>query len=123
VQDIIPLRIHRQDQIVSGEAWRLYKESNPDCKFSDFWTYYCQYFSMCSFQLSWFFLQRGSYALTSEASSSHSFVKMEPLSPISGDCSFAYASDTIEERVVNRVVSSNFLSEISAIRSCLTVLL
>jgi hypothetical protein len=53
---------------------------------------------MCSFQLSWFFLQRDGYALTSGASSSRSFVKTEPLSPISGDCSIAYASDIVEER-------------------------
>jgi hypothetical protein len=53
---------------------------------------------MRSFQLSWFFLQRDGYALTSEASSSYSYVKTEPLSPISGDCGFAYASDIVEER-------------------------
>jgi hypothetical protein len=51
MKDIIPLRFHRQDQIVSGEAWRLYKEAHPGCKFSDFLLLYCQYFSTCSFQL------------------------------------------------------------------------
>jgi hypothetical protein len=95
---VIPLQIHRQDQVVSGEAWRLYKEANPGCKFSDFWLECCQYFSMSGFQLSWFFLQRDSYALTSEALGSQSFVKTEPLSPITGDCSFSYASDIAEER-------------------------
>jgi hypothetical protein len=81
VQDVIPLQIHRQDQVVSGEAWRLYKEAHPECEFSDFWLECCQYFSLCSFQLSWFFLQRDGYALTSEASSSCPFMKTEPLSP------------------------------------------
>jgi hypothetical protein len=94
VQDVIPLRIHHGDQVVSDEAWRLYKEADPECIFSDFWLECCQYFSLCSFQLSWFFLQRDGYALTSEASSSWPFVKTEPLSPVIGDCSLAYASDT-----------------------------
>jgi hypothetical protein len=53
---------------------------------------------MHSFQLSCFFLQCDGYALTSEASSSRPFVKTEPPSPISGDCSFAYATDMAEER-------------------------
>jgi hypothetical protein len=98
VQGIIPLCIHHQDQIVSGEACRLFKESHPGCKLSDFWSYCCQYFSMRSFQLSWFFLYRNCYALATEASSSCNFVKTEPLSPITGDCSFAYASDIAENR-------------------------
>jgi hypothetical protein len=49
VRDVIPLRIHRGNQVVSGEAWRLYKEADPECKFSDFWLECCQYFSLCSF--------------------------------------------------------------------------
>jgi hypothetical protein len=48
---------------------------------------------MHSFQLSYFFLQRNGYALATEASSPHTFVKTEPLIPISGDCNFAYACD------------------------------
>jgi hypothetical protein len=83
-------------QIVSGEAWRLYKEAHLGCKFSDFLLYCCQYFSMRSFQLSWFFLYRDGYALATEASSSRPFVKTEPPSPISDDCSFAYASNVAE---------------------------
>jgi hypothetical protein len=98
VHDVIPLRIYHQDQIVSGEAWRLYKESHPGCKFSDFWTYCCQYFSMRSFQLSWFFLYCDGYALATEASSLRPSMKTKPLSPITGDCSFAYASDVAENR-------------------------
>jgi hypothetical protein len=96
VQDIIPLRIRRRDEIVSNEAWRLYKKAHPGCKFSDFWLECCQYFSMRSFQLSWFFLYHDGYALATEASSLHDFMKTEPLSPITGDCSFAYASDVAE---------------------------
>jgi hypothetical protein len=49
---------------------------------------------MHSFQMSWFFLQRDGYALATEASSSRTFVKMEPLSPKSDHCNFTYASDT-----------------------------
>jgi hypothetical protein len=51
VQDLIPLRIHRQDQVVSGEAWRSYKEAHPRCKFSNFGLECCQYFLLRSFQL------------------------------------------------------------------------
>jgi hypothetical protein len=41
MQDVIHLRIHHQDLVVSGEAWVLYKEANPGCKFSDFWLECC----------------------------------------------------------------------------------
>jgi hypothetical protein len=51
---------------------------------------------MRSFQLSWFFLYCDGYDLATEASSSRSIVKTEPPRPISGDCSFAYASDVAE---------------------------
>jgi hypothetical protein len=51
---------------------------------------------MRSFQLSWFFLQRDGYALSTEASSSRTFVKTEPLSSKIDDCNFTYASDTAE---------------------------
>jgi hypothetical protein len=98
MKDIIPLRFHRQDQIVSGEAWRLYKEAHPGCKFSDFLLLYCQYFSTCSFQLGWFFLYCDGYALATEASSSRTFVKTEPLSRISDDCDFTYVCDVAENR-------------------------
>jgi hypothetical protein len=37
VQDVIPLQIYHGNQVVSGEAWRLFKEVYPKCKFSDFW--------------------------------------------------------------------------------------
>jgi hypothetical protein len=51
---------------------------------------------ICSFDLSWFFLQRDGYAPATEASSSRTFVKTEPLSPKTNDYDFAYASDTVE---------------------------
>jgi hypothetical protein len=61
---------------------------------------------MRTFQLSWFFLQCDGYALATEASSSRPFMKTEPLSPITGDCSFAYASAIakIRGRSLGRIV-------------------
>jgi hypothetical protein len=53
---------------------------------------------MNSFQLGWLFLHQDGYALTNETSGSQSFVKAEPLIPMSGDCSFAYASDIAGNR-------------------------
>jgi hypothetical protein len=93
---VTPLRIHRGNQVFSGEAWRLFKESYPKRRFSDFWLEACQDFSIRSFQLSWFFLQSDDYALAIEASSPRTFVKAEPLSPNTSDYDFAYASDTAE---------------------------
>jgi hypothetical protein len=112
VQDVIPLRIHRGNHVVSGEAWRLYKEANLKRKFSDFWLECCQYSSMCSFQLSWFFLQRDGYTLANKASSSQAFVKTEPLSNITNDCNFAYASDTAKNggRNPGHIVELSFCS-------------
>jgi hypothetical protein len=65
---------------------------------------------MRSFQLSWFLLQRDGYALANEASSSGTFVKMEPLSPMTDDCHFAYASDTAENsgRNLGHIVKLSF---------------
>jgi hypothetical protein len=96
MQDVIPLRIHRGNQVASGEAWRLFKEAYPERDFSDFWLEASLNFSIRSFDLSWFFLQCDSYAPATEASSSRNFVKMEPLSPKTGDYDFSYASDTVE---------------------------
>jgi hypothetical protein len=33
----MPLRIHRGNVFVIGEAWRLFKEAHPEQDFSDFW--------------------------------------------------------------------------------------
>jgi hypothetical protein len=52
---VIPLRIHRGNQVVSGEAWRLFKEAHPDRDFSDFWLEASLNVSICSFDLSLFF--------------------------------------------------------------------
>jgi hypothetical protein len=51
---------------------------------------------MCSFQLTWFFLQRSGFSLVTEASSPQTFVKTEPISPKADDHNFTYASDTAE---------------------------
>jgi hypothetical protein len=91
---MVPLQIHRGNQVVSGEAWRLFKESYPERDFSDFWLEACQDFSTHSFQMSWFFLQCDGYALAIEASSPRTFVKTEPLRPNTSYYDFAYASDT-----------------------------
>jgi hypothetical protein len=56
VQDVIPLRIHHGNMVVSGEAWRLFKEACPDRNFFDFWLEAFLNFSICSFDLSTFFL-------------------------------------------------------------------
>jgi hypothetical protein len=85
--------MHRQNQVVSGEAWRLFKEAYPERDFPDFWLQACLDFSIRSFDLSWFFLQCDGYAPATEASSSRTFVKMEPPSPKTSDYDFTYASD------------------------------
>jgi hypothetical protein len=93
---MIPLRINRGNQVVSGEAWRLFKEAYPERDFSDFWLEVSLNFSICSFYLSSFFLLRDGYTPAAAASSSRSFVKTKPLSPKTSDYDFAYASDTAE---------------------------
>jgi hypothetical protein len=35
-QDVTPLRIHRDNVFVSGEAWRLFEEAHPNQDFSTF---------------------------------------------------------------------------------------
>jgi hypothetical protein len=82
--------------VVSGEAWRLFKEAYPERDFSNFWLEASLDFSIRSFDLSWFFLQHDGYVPATEASSSRTFVKTEPLSPKTSDYDFAYASNTIE---------------------------
>jgi hypothetical protein len=92
----MPLRIHHGNQVVSGEAWRLFNEAYPERDFSNFWLEVSLNFSIYNFGLSLFFLQRDGYAPVAEASSSRSFMKTEPLSSKTGDYDFAYASDTVE---------------------------
>jgi hypothetical protein len=93
---MIPLQIHRGNQVVSGEAWRLFKEAYPERDFSDFWLEASLDFPIRSFDLSCFFHQRDGCVPATEASSSRTFVKTELLSPKTNDYDFAYASDTVE---------------------------
>jgi hypothetical protein len=51
----MPLRIHRGNVFVSGEAWRLFKEAQPEQDFSDFWLEASLKFSIDCFDLSSFF--------------------------------------------------------------------
>jgi hypothetical protein len=44
--------------VFSGEAWQLFKEVFPDRDFSNFWLETSLKFSLCSFDLSTFFLLR-----------------------------------------------------------------
>jgi hypothetical protein len=81
--------------VVSGEAWRLFKETHPERDFSDFWLEASLNFSINSFDLSSFFLLCDDFTLATTASSSWSFVKTETLSPKIGEYDFAYASDTV----------------------------
>jgi hypothetical protein len=93
VQDVLPLRIHRGNVIVSGEAWRLFKETQPERDFSDFWLEVSLKFSMNCFDLSSFFLLREDESPTAANSSSSKILKTEPLSPITTGLDFSYASD------------------------------
>jgi hypothetical protein len=79
--------------IVSGEAWRLFKETHPERDFSDFWLEVSLKFSMNYFDLSSFFLLREDNNPTATNSSSSKILKMEPLSPITTGLDFSYASD------------------------------
>jgi hypothetical protein len=92
----MPLRIHRGNIFVSGEAWHLFKEAHPEQDFSDFWLEISLKFSMDCFDLSSFFLLHKDENSTAANSSSSKFVKTEPLSPITTGLDFAYASDVAE---------------------------
>jgi hypothetical protein len=65
--------------VVSGEAFRMFKETHPERDFSDFWLEVSLNFSINSFDLSSFFLLRDDFTPATAASSSRSFVKTEPL--------------------------------------------
>jgi hypothetical protein len=88
--------MHRGNQVVSGEAWCLFKKAYPECDFSDFWLEACLDFLIRSFDLSWFFLQRDGCVSTTKASSSQTFVKTEPPIPKSSNYDITYASDITE---------------------------
>jgi hypothetical protein len=94
---VTPLRIHRDKMFVSGEAWRLFQEAHPEQDFSDFWLEVSLRFSMGCFDLpSFFFLRKGG-SFTATNSSSSRIPKMEPLSLITDELDFAYASDIAED--------------------------
>jgi hypothetical protein len=82
--------------VVSGEAWRLFKEAYPDRDFSDFLVETSLKFSICSFDLSTFFLLHEGDNSVVAASSSSKVMKPETLSPITNEHDFAYASDVVE---------------------------
>jgi hypothetical protein len=110
VQDVMPLRTHRGNIFVSGEAWRLFKEAHPEQDFSDFWLEVSLRFSMDCFDLSSFFLLRKDENSTAATSSSSRIPKMEPLSPITTELDFTYASDIAEDnsREPGHVVELSF---------------
>jgi hypothetical protein len=56
--------------VISGKAWRLFKEAYPDRDFSEFWLEVSLNFSICSFDLSSFFLLRDGNTPATAASSS-----------------------------------------------------
>jgi hypothetical protein len=92
-QDVLPLRIHRDNMFVSGEAWRLFKQAHPEQDFSDFWLEASLKFSIGCFDLSsCFFLCKKSRSASSTSRSTR-IPKTEPLSPLAGSSDFAYASD------------------------------
>jgi hypothetical protein len=82
---------------VSAEAWRLFQEAHSDQDFSDFWLEVSLRFSMECFDLSSFFLLRKGENSTAANSSSSRILKMEPLSPITTELDFTYASDIVED--------------------------
>jgi hypothetical protein len=94
---VIPLRIHRGNVFVSGEAWRLFKEAHPEQDFSDFWLEASLKFSLGCFDLSSFFLLRKDKNSTAANSGPSHISKAEPLSPITTEVDFAYASDIAED--------------------------
>jgi hypothetical protein len=94
---VIPLRIHRGNVFVSGEAWRLFKEAHPEQDFSDFWLEASLKFSLGCFDLSSFFLLRKDKNSTAANSGPSHIPKAEPLSPITTEVDFTYASDIAED--------------------------
>jgi hypothetical protein len=83
--------------VVSGEAWRLFKEVHPGRDFSDFWVEVSLHFSINSFNLSTFFFFREDNSFAATTSNSSNGLKTEPLSPITIGLDFSYASDVVED--------------------------
>jgi hypothetical protein len=106
----MPLRIHRGNMFVSGEAWRLFQKANPNQDFSDFWLEVSLKFSMDCFDLSSFFLLHKDENSAAADSRSPRIPKTEPLSPIATELDFTYASDVAENsnRKPGHVVELSF---------------
>jgi hypothetical protein len=68
----------------------------PRARFFRFWLEVSLHFSINSFDLSTFFLLHEDDSPAATTPSSQSFVKTEPLSPITTGLDFAYASDVVE---------------------------
>jgi hypothetical protein len=94
---VTPLRIHRDNMFVSGEAWRLFQEAHPNQDFSEFWLEVSLRFSMGCFDLTSFFFYRKGESSTTMNSSCSRIPKMEPLSLITDELDFTYASDIAED--------------------------
>jgi hypothetical protein len=107
---VTPLRIHHDKMFVSGEAWRLFQEADPEQDFSNFWLEVSLRFSMGCFDLSSFFLIHKRESSNAANSSSSRIPKMEPLSPITDELDFAYASDIAKDnsREPGHVVELSF---------------
>jgi hypothetical protein len=82
---------------VSGEAWRLFQEAHPEQDFSDFLLEISLRFSMGCFDLSSYFLLHKKESSGATNSCSSRILKTEPLSPITDELDFAYASDIVED--------------------------
>jgi hypothetical protein len=88
----------------------LFQEAHPNQDFCDFWLEVSLRFSMECFDLSSFFFLRKRQSSSAVKSSSSRVPKMEPLSPITGELDFAYASDIAEDnnREPGHVVELSF---------------
>jgi hypothetical protein len=95
---------------VSGQAWRLFQDAHPNQDFSVFLLEVSLEFSMGCFDLSSFFFLRKGESSSTMNSSSLRIPKMEPLSPITDELDFAYASDIAEDhsREPGHVVELSF---------------
>jgi hypothetical protein len=95
---------------VSGEACRLFKEAHPDRDFSDFWLEVSLKLVMDCIDLSSFFVLREDGSPNATNSSSSRIPKTDPLSPITTELDFAYASDIVENnsRDLGHVVELSF---------------
>jgi hypothetical protein len=82
---------------VSGEAWLLFQEAHPEQDFSDFWLEVSLRFSMGCFDLSSFCLLCKKESSGAANSSSSRILETEPLSPMTYELDFSYASDIVED--------------------------